>query len=152
MCAMMFLPQGVWASSSVSALCPQTRRAWVWPWLSSAALTARFNFYPACTYLMFCDVCQNLQGWKWMLMKTWLSIKIWSRAQTLQCLLLFFHFPVSLVKLMHWVIIWDACSCNGLCLHLGRETGMSDEPGAVNQRLVEDNLCATGSCMLLKLE
>lgn len=41
---------------------------------------------------------------------------------------------------------------NGLCLHLGKETGMSDEPSAVNQRAVEDNLCVAGSCMLLKLE
>lgn len=115
-------------------------------------LTARFIFYPACNYLMFCNGCQDLSDWKWILLKRWVSIKIWSRTQTLHCLLLFFHFPVSLVKLMSWVAIWDACNCNGLCLHLGRETWMSDKPGAVNQRAVEDNLCVAGSCTLLKLE
>lgn len=134
--------------TSASALCLQTCRAGVWPWLSSVALTARFMFYPACNSLMFHSVCQNVLGWKQNLLKMWLSIKIWSRTQTLQCLLLFFPSPVSLVA----ESLYGMLAAEWTVPALGKKNGMSDEPGAVNQRAVEDNLCVAGSCMLLKLE
>lgn len=81
-------------------------------------LPARFIFYLACNYFMFCNICQNLSGWKWILLKRRLSIKIWSRTRTLQYLLLFFHFPVSLESSctegfygMHATLM--DCACTG---------------------------------------